>query len=721
MKGFRFLFIFMELFFIVFQLNAQVLKDNELVIIGGQKFIIHQVRTGETVYSLSRDFRTEPSDIIQFNEGIEHGINIGALLKIPYNGSFDLSEIRSYKKGDPTAFGSYTIESNNETAYSVSKKFGISVEEVYAYNPEIQRLKKGLTIRIPQWEFKEVKTELTSAQKETEGVAQKVGMIEHTVVSGETLYGLTRKYNVSESEILKYNPDAGTLKAGSKIWIPQVSDKSLTTTVVKKSENKGSELIHMVEPGETFWGISRKYGINENDLMAANPQISALQAGMKLNIPIKRNRAENIEAVQIPENSLDSDQSGNWNNDAGSGCAKLTPAIAAAKNYHIAVFLPLFFDSNESLNVKAVPLLTDSLEMAGITADSLVELNEPVSPTYKFFGNSENFLQFYEGILLAVDSVQKEGMKVKLSVFDTKDNPETVGNIINKGELQGVDLIIGPVYENVQKSVASFALENKIPFVSPFTPKSSIINKNPYFFQVNPTREYLVEATIKMISNDFSKSNFIIIKTSPNFGSAESQMVEKIKSVFGKSGGKFQVYDFKKERAAGLKNILSSDSENVVFIPTSDEGELSVAISNLNNLAKEFPITLVAQSNFQQRYPSIEISHFHALKMHYVNPYWVDYSKVNTIAFVEKFRAAFGTEPGSYGMQGFDVAWYFLNALFWYGNNFELCTPFHQPELVQGSYMFRKVSTDGGFMNEGVSVVNYTTDFEVNRKYIAVE
>jgi LysM repeat protein/ABC-type branched-subunit amino acid transport system substrate-binding protein len=718
MKEFRFLSILLVFYFVLFRLDAQVLKDNELVIISGQKYIIHQVRTGETVYSISRDFKTDPSAIIKNNPGTENGINIGTLLKVPYDGRFDLSEIKSYRKGDPTAFKSYLIESNGETAYSISNKFGITVEEIYAYNPEIQRLKKGLSIRIPLWEFKEVAAEQTS-KTDLPKVKNQSATIEHVVVSGETLYGLARKYNTTESEIQKYNQGITSLKAGSKIQIPAAGDKLPESVAqVKKVNNADDESVHVVEPGETFWGIGKKYSVSESELKAANPEITMLQPGMKLKIPVKEADVEKMNTIQNAENQSNSIQTEKKESMSDMGCEKLSLAVAKAEKYHIAVFLPFFLDSNESLNNKSFPVVSDSLEIVGLATDSLIETTAPVSPAYQFFGNSENFLQFYEGFLLGVDSVQKTGMNLKLSVFDTKDNPETVKSAVDRGELNGVDLIIGPVYENVQKPLSAFSTENKIPVVSPFTPKSALINTNPGFFQINPTREYLTEATIEMIAKNFSKGNFIVVKTSAYDGSADGQMVEKMRGTVTRAGGKFVVYDFKKNRATGLKSILSADAENVVFIPTSDEGELSVAISNLNNLSRQFPITLIAQTNFQQRYPSIDIAHFHALKMHYVNPYWVDYSNANTIGFVEKFRMAYETEPGSYAMQGFDVALYFLNALFWYGNNFEPCTSSYRPELVQGSYSFKKVSPGGGFMNEGVSVLNYTSEFEVKRQSV---
>ena len=85
---------------------------------------------------------------------------------------------------------------------------------------------------------------------------------------------------------------------------------------------------------------------------------------------------------------------------------------------------------------------------------------------------------------------------------------------------------------------------------------------------------------------------------------------------------------------------------------------------------------------------------------------------------MEEFRKHFHTDPGNFGMQGYDVAFYFLNALKNYGKDFEECLPYQQVHLTQGSYIFEKQSPFGGYMNQGVSVISYQPNFEVVRKRV---
>jgi len=731
MKIFQFTIFVLLFYTIPYFVKSQNLKDDELVVIQGEKFILHQVRTGETIYSISNDFKTESAALVKYNPDISDGLSVGDILKIPFNENIRLSEIPNYKKGDPTGFLTHTVESNNETAYSISKRYGITVEEIYAYNPTVQRLTKGVKLKIPQWEFK---TKVTTEEIQQTPQSVKVQnqnqeeMFEHTVVWGETLYSISKKYQVKQSEILQYNPEAKNLKAGSKIRLPNKSVDNKSMEWVSGSSTPDKYLNHTIVSGETIFGITQKYGISQEDLKSVNPELNtAFLTGAVIRIPVRENAVEqsqtnneevviSAEKQEVPDFELSV--------EVPAGCIKGNQ-IKDGKTV-VALFLPLFLEANDELNkgfVAEVPdpaLIYDPINEQSV--DTVIEHEQPSKLLKQFYGNSENFLQFYEGVLIAVDSMQKAGMKIELNVFDTKDNPETVRKIINNKSFSETDLIIGPVYENVQKEVAQIASVNKIPMISPFTPKSVIINSNKQFYQINPSREYIAEATAELISTDYSNTNFIVVKTSSIQGTQEEQLVELIRRKMAKSGnsggGKFTEYDFRKNRSVGLRELLLPNKENVVFLPSSDEGELSVAISNINNLGVDFSITLIGASNYQQKYPSIEVAHFHNLKLKYINPYWIDYKNNSTIEYFKKFISNFGTEPNSYGVQGFDAAWYFLNAIHFYGKDFEDCLPYLNVNLVQGNYYFKRVSPSGGYMNQGVSVISYNRNFEVERQSV---
>jgi len=781
------------LVFLVCNLNAQELKENEIVVIKGEKFVLLQVHTGETIYSISRDFKIDRSILLQNNPKISEGLDIGEILKIPYKKETSILEMPIYKKGDPTGFEMYKIKSRKETAYSISQKFGVTVEEIYTYNPKVRKFRKGRNIRIPVWEVVEeqVEEEIIQPDEKIE-----TDMLVHTVVSGETLYSISKKYGISESEILFNNPEAKDLKAGSKIYIskkPTTENETIEDPIV---EIRKDYFEHTIESGETMWGTTRKYKVSENELIELNPALKAgFQTGMVIKIPVEKEieatqakpvndeaflkhrveRGETLyglaakynlripeikkynpvlesrnlvagETILIPKKLTPETVQFEVESEADSiqqieaffdveellieipeSCAQNQFSTFSNKTYEIVLFLPLYLEANDTLNRETIDtMLVDSLAQIDIEVvqDSTVEQVQPKELFKQFYRNSESFVEFYEGVLLAVDSMQKRGMNIKLNVFDTQRKADSIRQFIYSDEFLETDLIIGPIYERVQKEVAKVAAENRIPIISPLASQSVITQNNSYYFQVIPSRNYIAEKTAEMVAEEYFNSNFIVVRTTDYEGTPEGKLVDLIQEklfnsgfLSTRNGVSFTVYDFKNEGPAGLRRIMSRSKENVVYIPSADEGELSVAISNVNNLADDYSITLIGSNRFQN-YKSINVEHFHNLKLRYIAPYWIEYENPATVQLFEKFKNNFGSEPGNIGVQGFDVAFYFLNALNYFGKDFEECLPYLHINLVQGNYHFEKVSEFGGYMNQGVSVISYSRDYEVKRTRI---
>jgi LysM repeat protein/ABC-type branched-subunit amino acid transport system substrate-binding protein len=637
-------------------ITGQQIKGNEIVIIEGEKFILHQVRTGETLSSISRDFNVDRAGLLKVNPNAESGIFIGEVLKIPYREGFTIIPITGNQKGEPTRFEYHTIESRNETPYFIARKNGITVEDIYAYNPEITRFNRGTRIRIPKWDV---------------------------------------SANVLENNV-----------------------KAPEQTVVTVIE-------HRIESGETLWGLAHKYNVSETDLKEMNPVLNnGFPAGTVIKIPVKSAETANNQLTPPINGTLETITSDEF--ISTGPCLPQPPAVYSNTTFNVALFLPFFLEANHSLN-RRLDIENDfnshqSSASEIIGSDSVIEIGKNEDMFIGFYRNTEEYLQFYEGVLLAVDSMQKAGMNIRLNVYDTQQNSESVRKIIASENFLNTNLIIGPVFPNEQRDMAEFSAKNRIPMISPLSAQSGDILINPYYFQVNPDRDYLSQKTAEMVAKDFSGSNIIIFKTGNYTNTPEAKMVDLIREKVNGSTGyyssnRFIVYDFKNSGIAGLQGFLSKERENVIFIPTGVEGELSIGISNINNLANEFPITLIGTNRYPQ-YESLQIEYFHNLKLTYVTPYWTDYEKRSTQNYIEKFKKHFLTEPNNFGMQGYDVTFYFLNALKNYGHDFRNCLPYLNLELTQGNYHFDKVSQLGGYLNHGVSVITYKRDYDVVRKRV---
>jgi LysM repeat protein/ABC-type branched-subunit amino acid transport system substrate-binding protein len=794
-------------------LTAQPLKENEIVVIHGEKYILHQVRTGETVYSISRQFQVEGQELFSHNPQIAEGLKMGEILKIPYRENADWQEIPVSKKGDPDYFEQYTITSRTQTPYFIAKEFGITVEEIYSYNPEISRFRKGTQLRIPRWREPAKTADEEWAEKPTTEEKQEPNLVMHEVQPGETLYSLARRYKLSESEILFFNPGAKELKAGSVIYLPVTNvhekiEESQEQTVnddpefTMEQSDRADYFEHTIISGETLWSLTRKYDVSEEELKRLNPILnSGFPAGAAIQIPVREKDLVKAEPVHedaflehqvqagetlfglasqynltIPEIRRFNPQLENRNLVRGErlliprqpeeetlaltgqehedslqvddspleseyyrieiptlipeNCQVGNSPFLSSAKYEVALFLPLFIHANDTLNrtLQSLEIPADSLmfedEIIDLQKDTLVEMDEPQDMFHGFYRESENYLQFYEGVLLAVDSLQRAGMNIRLNVIDTQQNPDSIREHIYTQQFLETDLIIGPVYAQVQEEVASIAAKNRIPMISPLSSISEELDSNPYYFQVNPTRDFLTLETAELLEEEYFNSNFIVINTAHSNGLTEGKVVDLIREkmtysgYWGQSEGMdFKMYDFSSDGPFGLSRLFTHGKENVVFVSSMNEGDLSVILSNINNLAEEYSITLVGFNRYEQ-FHSISKEFFHNLKLQYITPYWTDYQNPETIRILEKFKAEFKTEPNNFGMQGYDVSFYFLSAMMRFGKDFRECLPYHHVQLAQGNYLFEKVSEYGGYMNQGVSVISYRRNYDVVRKRV---
>ena len=159
-----------------------------------------------------------------------------------------------------------------ETAYFIAQKYKVSIDEIYKLNPECQKgIKDNQIIRIPVY----------SAEKENSKQ-----QVTHVVGAKETLFGLSKQYNVSVEALQNANPIlANGLQIGQQLIIPQNAVNLPKTEVVTSSK-----AIHQVTAKESLFSIARQYNVSVQDLENQNKEVlqNGLQIGQTISIPNKR-------------------------------------------------------------------------------------------------------------------------------------------------------------------------------------------------------------------------------------------------------------------------------------------------------------------------------------------------------------------------------------------------------------------------------------------------
>lgn len=567
-----------------------------------------------------------------------------------------------------------------------------------------------------------------------------VTYVQHQVEKGETVFSICKKYLIDQKELLTANPGLiSGLKTGQTLKIPVNKRRSVGQTVVGKDrqpvndprEERLSFEEYRVKKDDSLYFIAKKYGIEMEDILKYNPGAhNGLKRGEILLIPHKDDLEKmrkdlNQVAQPAPVQQADSNALQPAANEQEYVPCEPDPR-AAAKTYQIGLLLPLYLPANDTINrvrITTEEILNDTLLMNRIGSTGMLPVDSFRQRTdVVVYQRSENFLHFYEGVLLAVDSLKRAGMHIQLHVFDTNQKRYVVDSLVQTGSLKNFDLIIGPTFPEMQKSVAEFAARNKIPMISPLSSSGNFEDKNPWYFKVNPGRRYLIQETAGYIAKEYAGQNIIVLRMGDYSQIPEGELVKLLReklmvpgSPAGAGKTRFHEYSLSADGTEGLKSLMLADRENVFIIPSETEAQISVAVTTLNALAEHFPVTLVGLSNFQ-RYKSIQTEYFHRTKLNYLTPYFVNYQSALVNQMIRKFRRNFYAEPNQYSFQGYDVAFYFMSALFRYGKDFSACLPQLKVLLTQSELAFGKVNPNGGFMNNGLFIMQYEQDYRISMK-----
>lgn len=184
-----------------------------------------------------------------------------------------------------------------ETISSIATKYDVKQSEIFKLNPSAKKLLKlNSVLLIPVSALQK-----SNNKSATTPVVQNIPASEHEVLAKETLYGIARQYGISVNELSQLNPILAStdLKIGQKINVPAAAIKSeiavVTTTkttpqkqeIIRTAVESPTTFVWEVQPKETKYSITKKYGITIKEFDKVNPElgVKSLRVGQKINIP----------------------------------------------------------------------------------------------------------------------------------------------------------------------------------------------------------------------------------------------------------------------------------------------------------------------------------------------------------------------------------------------------------------------------------------------------
>ncbi len=557
----------------------------------------------------------------------------------------------------------HTIE-RGQTVYSIATMYGVTVDDIYRLNPESREsIKAGATLKIPQ----------RDAGTAPMGKAED-NFLYHTIQPKETLYSLSIRYAVPGTDIIEANPglSTSTFTIGKTIRIPATPIETLPTKEVKSVTK---EIEYTIAKKETMYRICRKFNISSTELIKRNPELkNGVKAGMVIKIPVETKETVTETAPVMHERDV-------------NALLSTPKKIERVNMIKVALLLP--FMTNEA---------------------------KPSS-------NTQRFIEYYEGLLLAVDSLRNSGCSIELSVFDTGNGTKKVKEILKEDVLKEANLIIGAVQNDQIAPVAEFAEKNNIKYVIPFTSKNDDVLSNANIFQVNTPHSYLYAKASQAGCDLFANDNIILLKVP---GTEEkTDFVKALQGEMKQRNISWRELTYSSETfPVEMEAMLSTDKRSVI-IPTSGSLEaLNKFKAPLRMLAEtkpEYNITMFGYPEWQT-YTNECLDDFFALNTYIYSFFYADNLSSEVSDFYSKYKTWYSKTLinifPKYGILGFDTGMFFFDAIRKYGSNFENNLGNIRYKGIQTCFDFERVNNWGGFINTSTFIVHYQSDYNVTRSEV---
>lgn len=579
--------------------------------------------------------------------------------------------------------------------YSISRMYGVTEADIIKLNPGSDIvIKVGQQLRIPQSNKQQTATHVQQAQTGGERF--------HTIKAGETLYRLTVIYGLTAREICDANPglSAENFKVGQVVVIPEkketaqqevahkvtesnpIATQTVQSTQQSADKEDNCKTEHVVKRKENIYRISRMYGISELELVNANPQLRErkLQKGEVLCIPYSKAEQEKLSATKPAQQE------------------EQTPMVIIPTNEEL--FAGLKTTPEDIEQIKAAIILPLMLEDS-ISSEQM------------------KMVEFYEGVLLALDSLKRQGVSIDLYVYDSGNKWASIQPILAKPEMQQMNLIIGPVYDQHIAEAAAFAESNGIRMVVPFARQVDAVFTNPYIYQVNTPQSYFYSEVYDRFFMQFPHPNVIF------FESPEEEDDDLISGFKRELSYREVPYTVLLADTATNKDTimtrLDTERQNILMMTSEKSGSLNNMIPIFQLLVRDTASTKYDMHLFgypqYQVYTNNHLASFYEIDTYFYSSFYTNNLLPEAKAFHQKYRRTYSKEIVNrypkYAILGFDIAYYFLKAMHLYGTDMDSRLGEMKYTPLQTGFKFERVNNWGGFINRKVFFVHFSRDYEL--------
>jgi ABC-type branched-subunit amino acid transport system substrate-binding protein len=320
---------------------------------------------------------------------------------------------------------------------------------------------------------------------------------------------------------------------------------------------------------------------------------------------------------------------------------------------------------------------------------------------------SFRFLQFYQGFMMAADSLERTGLRVRIQVYDVDQVPAKLDAALDDPGMREADLIVGPFYRNSFSKAAAFAREQRIPIVNPLSTRSDILLDNPFVVKVTPAGNSQPEVVSDLVRRDFRGHRVIIYVANKLQGSDYVMSLRQSLESRG-NGSKYPVAvaDYGTDSIQAFYDYAVKDEPNLVVMYSESEALPAALLGKINAMRNDYAITVIGVPDWD-RFTNLESPYLMNLSAHALTASFVDYSDPATSSFIVRYRERFLDEPQAYAFSGFDIGYFFFGAMMRYGRDFFSQAENYRSRLIQNEMILRRSTPGSGFENQSWRIVKY--------------
>ena len=574
--------------------------------------------------------------------------------------------------------------------------------------------------------------------------AQKAEIVSHTVAQGQTLYSISKLYNTTVDEIIKFNPgSAEKLSIGQKLIIPRNSNS--------KAKDGKNVKTHTIQQGETLYRLSKMYNVTTDELCAANPGLSInnFRTGETIIIPVKGNAAKDSAAPVAPRQSSYEEKK---------------PVIVGThkvqRKESIESICKIYGITQEEL-IKANPVLQETKlkrkmvlhipepsarpaekEIAveekkqeivetinkGINDDKVLNVAVVLSFLLDSYAPKEQsrMVEYYQGFLMAVEQLKREGYSFVINTYDAGQKDRSLDSLLSSSAFNDVELIIGASYPKHCKELAKFAKEREIPLLIPFSSKKDEAIDNPTVYVANGIQSFILPQISTSFVKTFPNANVIFVEDTTD--NNKKEFVKSLTAELTKESIPYTTLPMELiSNGDTVLNTLSNayiEEREFVFIPTSSSAAtLNTLLPSLLharsidslNVAKfklfGYPEWQIHAKDTRELMYEVDTYFYATFYSHYALPRVAEFQE----DFIRWYNRGIQNIYPRYGMLGYDTGYFFLLAASLYGNRMHENIDRIPFNPVQSDFKFERISEKDGFINKKFFFIHFCPEYYIDK------